>query len=183
MKIGRTIAFGTASLAVALGVAGVQAAGLGDWGPVKGDWEFTLGGNGTSNSDFGTNTGGFNASVGYFLTDAFEVAVRQTLTFTAGGDVNNDAVGGATYAALDYHFRAGQKLRPFVGVTFGGIYGDFVNDSLAAGLEGGLKYYVKPKTFIFGTFGWNWLFDDGDSLTNNFDDGSFVYTAGVGFHF
>lgn len=167
---------------MAWGTMTTQAAGLGDWGPVKGDWEFTLGGNGTSNKDFATNTGGFNATVGYFLSDAFELALRQSINFTVGDDVK-DALGGATIGALDYHFRAGQRLRPFVGVTFGGLYGDYVNDSLAAGLEGGLKYYVKPKTFIFGTFGWNWLFDDGDSLTNNFDDGSFVYTAGVGFNF
>jgi len=182
MQIGKTLALGAGYLAVALTPGATQAAGLGDWGPVKGDWEFTLGGNGTSNKDFGTNTGGFNATVGYFLSDAFELALRQSINFTVGGDVQ-DAVGGATYGALDYHFRVGQKLRPFVGVTFGGLYGDYVNDSLAAGLECGLKYYVKPKTFIFGTFGWNWLFDDGDSLTNNFDDGSFVYTAGVGFNF
>lgn len=182
MKIGKTLTLGTGLLALALTTGATQAAGLGDWGAVKGDWEFTLGGNGTSNKDFGLNSGGLNATVGYYLTDAIELGVRQTLNFTVGSDVK-DAFGGQTFAALDYHFRVGQKLRPFVGITFGGLYGDFVDDSFAAGLEGGLKYYVKPKTFLFGTFGWNWAFENGGGVTKNFDDGAFIYTAGVGFNF
>lgn len=169
-------------LALALGSLTTLAAGLTTAGPARGDWEFTLGGSGQSNKDFGTNTGGFNASVGYFLTDAIEVSVRQSINFTTGRNVA-DAVGGQTLGALDYHFRVGQKFYPFVGINFGGIYGDFVNDSWNAGLEVGAKYYVHRKTFIFGTFGWSWSFDNGDGLTQNFDDGAFIYTAGVGFNF
>jgi hypothetical protein len=54
---------------------------------------------------------------------------------------------------------------------------------LAAGLEGGAKYYVKPKTFIFAMVEYQWLFNSGNDVANNFDDGRFLYSLGIGFHF
>ena len=37
--------------------------------------------------------------------------------------------------------------------------------------------------FIFGMIEWLWFFDDGSDFDDNFDDGQFVYSLGVGFNF
>ncbi|MCP5516130.1 MAG: hypothetical protein H7A45_02605 [Verrucomicrobiales bacterium] len=181
MKNGKKLAIGVGLLGLALGASSVQAAGLGAWGMAKGDWDFTLGGGGTSDKEFNNNGGNFNASVGYFLSDAFEIALRQNLSFAVGA--GGDAVAGQTRVAVDYHFKLGNKFRPYVGANFGGIYGDGVNDSFAAGLEAGLKYYVLQKTYLFGHFEWQWAFDDAGDAGSTFDDGAFIYAAGVGFNF
>jgi hypothetical protein len=173
----------TATIGAALLLAGsaLQAASLGAWGPAKGDWDFTLGGGGASDKNFNINNGAFNATVGYFITDALEVAVRQSILFSVLDDAA-DGFGGQTMLAVDYHFALGERWRPFVGASIGGIYGNQdTPDSGAAGLEVGVKYYALQKTYVFGTFGWAWNFNNDQG--GDFEDGSFVYTAGVGFNF
>jgi hypothetical protein len=150
------------------------------YGPLKGDWELTLGGSASNDKDF--ENGGFSldASIGYFLTDAIEVALRQGFNFS---DFSGDSSwNGSTRGAIDYHFNL-DRFRPFVGANFGGFYGDGVTDTFAAGLEGGAKFYVKPKTFIFAMIEYQWLFNDGDDVDDNFDDGRFLYSLGIGFNF
>lgn len=181
MKNNKSVMVGAALLASAAGATVAQAADMATWGMAKGDWEFTLGGGGTSSSDFDANAGSFNASVGYFLTQSIEVALRQNLSFATGED------GGSTMAATrlagDYHLKIGQKLRPYLGASIGGVYGDDINESWTAGLEGGIKYYVLPKTFLYGHFEYQWSFDNGDNPDSSFEDGSFLYAVGVGFNF
>lgn len=169
-------------LAFAAVAPGMQAAEGDAWGMVKGDWEFTLGGGGTSDKDFANTAASANFSIGYFLTDRIEVALRQGLSYASAED-DGDAFAGQTRAAFDYHFKVSQKFYPYVGVNFGGIYGDAVVDSFAAGLEAGLKYYVLPKTFLFGHFEWAWSFEDTDEFDDAFEDGAFIYALGVGFNF
>lgn len=158
----------------------VQAAESSMWGAEKGDWEFTLGGGGNSSKDFDANAGSFNASLGYYLSEPIELVLRQNLAFASGDE------GGSTLAAtrlaLDYHLKLGQKFRPYLGASIGGIYGDDVDESFSAGLEAGVKYYVLPKTFLYGHFEYQWSLDDNDS-GDSFEDGSFLYMVGVGFHF
>ncbi len=152
-----------------------------DFGAVAGNWEFTLGGSGGSNHDIDNSAGGINFSLGYYLTDTLSLSVRQ------GGNYSNGSGSGAefdgsTFVALDQHFGSG-ALRPFVGVNAGGFYGENTNDTWAAGLETGLKLYVKPQTFLFALVNYAWTFNDSDTATDNFDDGAFVWTVGVGFNF
>jgi hypothetical protein len=154
---------------------------IGDFGPDEGDWEFTLTGNGISDKDFDSNVFGFAASVGYFFTSNLEVSIRQSLNFLSN-DATDDALSASTRGAVDYHFDLGQWW-PFVGGSFGGVYGDGVDDAFTGGVEGGVKWYVKPETFIFGMIEWLWFFDDGSDFDDNFDDGQFVYSLGVGFNF
>lgn len=181
MKNTKSVMVGAALLASAVGGTVAQAADMATWGMAKGDWDFTLGGGGMSSKDFDANAGSFNASVGYFLTQHIEVALRQGLSFASGED------GGSTVAqtriAGDYHFNLGQKFRPYIGVNFGGTYGDDVDESFMAGFEAGVKYYVLPKTYLFGHFEYGWSFDDGDEIDDAFDDGQFLYSVGVGFNF
>ena len=162
----------------------VQLAALQDdvgdlWGPEAGDWDFSISGNGTSDEDFDTNVFGFAASIGYYFTEHFEVGVRQSLNFVANGE---SAFNGSTRVFLDYNFDL-DHWRPFVGGSFGGTYGDTVVDTWMAGIEGGVKWYVKPETYVFGMVEWLWFFEDSDQVEDAFDDGQFVYTLGVGFNF
>jgi hypothetical protein len=83
---------------------------------------------------------------------------------------------------LDYHIDAG-RLRPFVGISGGGIYGDVLVDSFAAGFEGGLKYFVQRKAFVFGLVEYHWLFNDASEVTSNVEEGAFSYTIGIGLNF
>lgn len=153
----------------------------GAYGPEQGDWELTLGGSGASNNDFDDSFGGINFSVGHFISDALEVSVRQSLNYSNGPGGGSEW-DGSTFVALDYHFGV-DNLRPFVGVNFGGLYGENTSDTWAAGVEAGLKLYVQPKTFVFALVNYAWTFNDSDGVTDNFDDGAILWSLGVGFNF
>jgi hypothetical protein len=158
----------------------LQSPASGTFGPQIGDWELTLGGSGASAHDFKGGRGEVAGSLGYYLTPHWQVSVRQGIGFS---DVfENSSWSGATRLALDYHFDL-DRWRPFVGVNFGGIYGDGVTDTFASGLEAGIKYYVQPRTFIMGMLEWQWLFKSARDAGDAFDDGQFIYTLAIGFNF
>jgi hypothetical protein len=148
-------------------------------GPQTGNWELTLGGSGSSNQDFDAGSFGVAASLGYFVSDPIEVVVRQNFAYS---DTGETTWLGQTRGAVDYHFSL-ERFQPFVGASFGGVYGDGATDSWAAGLEGGLKYYVLPKTFLFGLVEYQWFFKDTSDFSDNFSDGAFTYAIGIGFNF
>jgi hypothetical protein len=149
--------------------------------PGAGNNEFTLGGGGTMDRDFDDSSGGVSFSYGKYSSSAWLWSLRQTLSYAHAED--SDTVwNGSTRAAVDYHFGAG-SLRPLVGANLGYIYGESVSDSLAAGVEGGLKYYVSDRTFIHGLLEYAWLFDDADDIDDTFDDGGYGWTVGIGFNF
>ena len=153
-----------------------------EFGARQGDWEFTLGGGGGSNKALNNSLGGVNASLGYFLTDAFELSVRQSVNYANGSGSNGADYNGSTLLGADEHFCMG-RLRPFVGVSFGRLYGDTTTDIWAAGIEGGLKFYVMPKTFLFALGNYDWSFSHGSRPGSNFNDGAFGWSLGVGFNF
>ncbi len=154
-----------------------------NFGPRANDWEFTLGGGGATNQDFDDSFGGVSFSVGKYLNDTLLLSLRQNIDYSNPSGPGGSAWMGATRIALDQHILARGPLRPFVGVNFGGFYGDNVADTWAAGLEAGAKYYVKPQTFIFALVDYAWLFRNADSIDNNFDDGAFSWSLGIGFNF
>lgn len=143
--------------------------------------EFTLGGSGTTDQDFDDSAGGLSFSYGKYTSEAVLWSLRQTLNYT---NPENDDIGwnGSTRIAMDYHFGR-ERLRPLVGVNVGYIYGDNVDDSWAAGLEAGVKYYVTGSSFLFGIAEYAWLFNDADDVDDTFDDGRFDWSIGVGFNF
>ena len=148
-----------------------------------GEREFTLGGGGAANKAFDNSWGGVNFSYGYYTGETSEWVIRQSINYT-----NPDGRGGpdwigATRIAYDQHFAGRGALRPFVGVNFGGVYGDSVRDTFAAGLEGGLKFYVRPQTFVYAMGEDGWYFRRPRSLDNNFRDGAFNWGVGLGFNF
>ena len=120
--------------------------------PAAQDWEITLGGNGTFQSDFkgsprsgqGGNFGA-NLGLGYYINDNVDIAVRQSLGYGTRG-----TWVGATRAAVDYNIVM-DKLVPFIGAELGYAYGNKgVVDSWGFGPEAGIKYYLQSKAFIFG---------------------------------
>jgi hypothetical protein len=152
-----------------------------NYGPSNNDYEFTMGANGLSNKNLDNSTGGLSFSIGKYINDTFLTSIRQTVSYNSPS-TGSSSWNGSTLFAFDEHFGRG-FLSPFVGLNFGGLYGQQVHDSWSAGLETGLKYYVKPHTFIFGLLQYEWLFNKGSEIKSSFSDGQFIWSAGVGFTF
>lgn len=161
---------------LALAVAGAIPSAFAQ--PQAGDWEFTLGGGGSSDTEFENGGVGINGSFGYFFNPNLEAAVRQSINFADSGV--DEEWSGSTRVAVDYHFLF-DKLVPFIGANFGLDYNE--DDSVwGIGPEAGIKYYVHEKTFLFVMGEYRWLFDDFGDVDNRADDGRFAFTFGVGFN-
>jgi hypothetical protein len=147
-----------------------------------GEREFTLGGAGAVNKDFDDSLGGVNFSYGYYTSETQEWVLRQSINYSnpSGG---GQSWNGATRIAFDQHLAARGALRPFVGANFGGVYGDRVRDTFAAGLEAGAKFYVQPRTFVYAIVEYGWFFRHGRDVDDTFSTGQFNWGVGIGFNF
>jgi len=152
------------------------------YGPTEGSHEFTLSGTGASDRGLDNGSFGITGSYGWFLSRDLELAVRQSVNW-ASVDNGSDRINGSTRGAIDYHFDVTDRFRPFIGASIGAIYGDAVHDTGIIGPEVGVKYYLNPTTFILGQMEYQYMFDDGDEIDNNFDNGAFAYTVGLGLNF
>lgn len=172
------------TLAAVLALASVNVAAQGTAGPAQGDREFSLAGTGSSDKDFDNSTFGISADLGWYTSARTAWGVRQSINFAdiEGQGLSDDFWNGSTRGYVNYHFGGG-NARPFIGASLGVVYGDGVNDSGFAGLEFGLKYYVLEKTYILARAEYQFFFDSGSSAEDNFDDGAFAYTFGMGFNF
>jgi hypothetical protein len=141
-------------------------------GFTQGDRTLSLGGSGASDNEFVDNSFTFEGELGYFFTDAWEMALRQGLAFNNASG-SDDEWAAATRVALDYNFDMG-RWWPLVGASLGYIYGDAVSDTWVAGPEAGVRYFVNETTFITGLVEYEFFFDDADEATDAFDDGRFV---------
>jgi hypothetical protein len=186
MKSFSLIKLGLASLLIPLTALAQTTTGSsrssGDYDASPGAWEFTFGGNGASNKDFDDSFGGLNVSAGYYLQNASVVVLRQSVNYANPNNAGT-AWNGSTRIAFDQHILPRGIVRPFVGLNFGGVYGDSVNDTWAAGLEGGAKFYIVPRTFIYAMAEYDWFFRQARNLTDRFSDGQWNWSIGVGFHF
>jgi hypothetical protein len=144
----------------------------------KGAWTLTFGGSGASNKDFESNAMSLNAGLGYFFTDNAAIVLRQEVNVT---DTANDrAWSGSTRVACDYHFGKG-TFRPYLGANIGGLYGDGVKEQFIAGPELGLKAFLTPKAFVYVNAEYQFLFSNSDQIDDNYRDGRFVYSLGLGY--
>ncbi len=144
--------------------------------PQTGDWELALNGSGSSNNDFDSHSIGASGQLGYYFQDQMEVYVRQSANW-ADAEGSDSIWNGSTRVGLDYHFAIDDMWRPFIGANIGYAYGDLVDDSWIASLEGGVKYYVNSSTFVFAQVEYQFLVEE------SFGDGNFVYGLGIGFNF
>ena len=153
------------------------------WGDRKaGDHEVTLGASGAVNSDFDNSFGTLNFSYGMYLSPESAVVLRQSIGYSNPSNADSEW-NGSTVVAYDWHFGKGSQTRPFIGVNFGGVYGDSVPDTWSAGLEAGVKHYVSPRVFVYGIVQYGWFFKDVSNIDNRFDTGQFNWNLGVGFNF
>lgn len=169
------------SLPVALVAANETSTGI---GPSTGDREFSISGTGSNDASFDAGTFGIVAEHGWYLQPNMLWGIRQSVNYASieGESLSDDYWNGATSAYLDYQFGA-ERVRPFVGGNLGLNYGDGNDNSLFSGLEGGLKYYALPSTFVQTRAEYQWFFNSADDIGSSFSDGSFEYTLGVGFNY
>lgn len=153
-------------------------------GPATGDREFTLSGTGSSDRDFDSSSLGASADLGWYYSERTLIGVRQSLNYAdiEGESIDDDFWNGSTRGFVDYHF-GDAHWRPFVGASLGGVYGDGISDSAFGGLEAGVKYYVLSETFLMGRAEYQWFFDSSSDAQDNFDDGAWAYTIGMGYNF
>lgn len=151
------------------------------YGPDGGDWEFLLAASGANDSNFDSGAFSLGASLGLFLSDHFELGARHNMTFFDQDDADSN-FAATTRGFLDFHLDL-DRLRPFIGVNAGGLYGDEVDEAFVIGPEAGLKFYALQKTFILGQMEYQFAFEDVDDADEAADDGQFVYTLGIGFNF
>ncbi|MBK1727344.1 hypothetical protein CKO13_10010 [Halorhodospira neutriphila] len=160
---------------------GMQGSGV---GPTVGDREFSISGSGNSEQDFDSGSLSVTGDLGWYVTERWVLGIRQSVNYASiqGTSIEDDFWNGSTRGFADYHFGR-SAWRPFLGANLGLVYGDGVEDTGLAGLEAGLKYYVLPKTFISGLAEYQWFFESSDEADDQFDDGAWVYSVGLGFNF
>ena len=147
----------------------------------EGDFELTLGGNGSSDENFDGTVVNFEAGLGYFLTQNLEVIWRQGISY-ADISSSSDNWNGSTRLSVDYNFGM-ERFYPYLGANIGYLYGDTVEEQFIAGPEGGVKYFVNDTTFVTAGIEYQFLFKDRDEADENYNDGRFVYLLGIGFKF
>ena len=148
----------------------------------QGDWELTLSGVATNGPDFNGVTAGAAGSIGYFVSDQFELSFRQSLTYTDLGDAasgKGSAWNGTSRLALDLHVDFG-RFQPFVGANVGYIYGEAISDTFEVAPEAGIKWFLNRTTFIQFLVEYELFFDKNSDLSSALRDGEFVYTIGIG---
>ena len=154
-----------------------------EWGPHMGSREIIIGANGTTNRDLDSSGGGGAASLGYYLSNHWEVALREDLSYSNPKGPGGNVWNGETSGALDYDLAGQGALRPFLGANLGWTYGSNISHSGAAGLEGGIKFYVAPRTFIMPMVDYGWLFHHDRAVASRISTGIWNWTLGMGFNF
>lgn len=178
----KRLLFATTLLALLPAIATAQEGREYRGGARAGNHEITLSGTGNNNNDFNAGSLGITGSYGYYFTNAVELSLRQSFSWS-GADNSDDNWSGSTRIAADYHFLTNGRFRPFLGVNIGYIYGDSVNNTGTIGPEIGFKYFVNDTTFVLVQSEYQVFFDSGNSVSNAFDDGAFQHTIGLGFVF
>ena len=146
----------------------------------RGQWELTLGGAANNGPNFNGFSAAVNGSLGYFVTDALEFSVRQSVAYS---DLGGSGWDGSTRLALDYHVPVTDALLPYVGANLGYVYGPNVRDTFEAAPEAGVKYFVNPSTFIYVSVEYQFFFNQNTSSGAAFKNGQFIYGLGIGFRF
>ncbi|MEX0740417.1 MAG: hypothetical protein WD071_13825 [Pseudohongiella sp.] len=166
------------------GAAHAQPGSTTNLGPAQGDKEFSLSGTGSGDRNFDSASFGVSGDYGWYTGPRTSVGLRQSVNYASieNASITNDFWNGSTRLYGNYHFGT-TALRPFIGGSIGGIYGDGVNSSAFAGLELGAKYYVLSKTFLLARAEYQWFFDRGSDINNSFDQGAWAYTVGIGYNF
>ncbi len=156
-----------------------------NYGPEKGEREFSISGTGMSDRNFDSGNFGVTGDLGLYMQDHLVAGIRQSVNYASieGENLLDDFWNGSTRGYVNYQFMT-ERARPFIGASLGGIYGDGVKDSAFAGLEAGIKYYVLPKTYLLTRVDYQFFFSSTSDATDAFqDDGAWAFTIGLGYNF
>jgi len=147
---------------------------------VDNPFELTLSASGENSSRFNGFEANGDVGIGYYLTDNFELAVRQTVGYS--DRVPGTSLDASTAAAVDYNIPLGDhgQFVPFFGANIGYVYGKGIKDTWEAAPEAGLKFYFNSTTFIYGEAQYQFFFRRGSAVAGGFSDGQFIYTVGLG---
>lgn len=150
---------------------------------VENPFELTLGGSASNGSRFDGFSAAASGSIGYYLTENVELGIRQSVSYSDA--VAGTSLDGSTRAAVDFNFPLGDhgQIVPYIGANIGYDYGKGITDTWEAAPEGGIKLYVNASTFIYTSVEYQFFFRRGSDVGNNFKDGQFIYSLGVGFRF
>ncbi len=150
---------------------------------VANPWELTLGGNAANGPNFNGFSAGLNVGVGYYLSENLEIAGRQSLNYT--DQTTPTALNASTRLAVDFHIPMGDRSQfvPYIGANIGYVYGDGVKNQFEGAPEGGIKYYVNDRTFIFADVEYQFFFNESSKGSQAVSNGQFVYGLGIGFRF
>ncbi len=154
-------------------------------GPHEGNREFSISGTGGSDQSFDSGSFGVTGDFGWYMRDNMVAGIRQSVNYASieGESIKDDFWNGSTRGYINHHFLA-DRSRPFIGASLGGVYGDGIENSAFAGLETGVKYYVREKTYLLARVEYQFLFDSTNDATDAFqDDGAWAYTVGMGYNF
>lgn len=146
----------------------------------QGDWEIRGAASVENDVNFSGVTATVSAGLGYFITDQFEAGARQVIFYSDIGGPGS-TISGTSALFVDYHFGGPDNaLQPFVGASIGFQYGD-VPDLWLGGPEGGIKWFFNDEGwFVFAEVAYLFFFEDVDAADDAFDDGKFVWGAGIG---
>ncbi|WLD56812.1 hypothetical protein NFC81_08715 [Salinispirillum sp. LH 10-3-1] len=150
-----------------------------------GDREFSISGTGASDQGFNSGAFGVSGDLGWYLSNNVVLGVRQSVNYASisGEMLSNDFWNGSTRGYVNYQFM-NDAIQPFVGGSLGGIYGDGVQNSVFAGLETGVKYYLQPKAYLLGRVDYQFKFDESSEAADAFQDsGIWAYTVGLGVNY
>jgi len=147
--------------------------------PGDDEWELTFNGTGSNDRDFDNGSFGVSGALGYYLTDRSELVLRQSFSYVRSDSLGSDNIL-STRIAYDYHF-GDERMRPFLGVNFGGVYGSGTEETFAAAPELGLKWYARPGVFMMLMGEYQFFFRDVSDADDQFEDGQFIYSVGMGF--
>jgi hypothetical protein len=159
----------------------VRTSDDGHVGLMRGDWDVTLAGSGGNDRDWDSGSGAVTATLGYMLTDEFEVSGRQAISM-ANGEGDGTRWSGATQVAIDFLVGSG-PVRPFIGGSFGRVYGDEVYEAWTAAPEAGVKWFVQHDAYVMAMAEYEFAFDKASTIDDGWRDAAFVYTLGLGLRF
>ncbi|MGY6554324.1 MAG: hypothetical protein ACXIUM_07355 [Wenzhouxiangella sp.] len=173
-------------LACLLPISAVAQQGTSNsFGPAAGDREMSISGAGSSDRRFKGGSFGITGDYGWYRSDQTVWGIRQSVNYASirGESITDDFWNGSTRAYMNYQFGAAQA-RPFVGASLGFVYGDGVKNSGFSGLETGMKYYMREKTYFLARVEYQFFFSKNrNEFEDSFKDGAWAYTVGLGYNF
>lgn len=158
-----------------VGTAKVNAA------PRQGDSELQI--SGGYFADRRGDTGTLNAGLdyGFYLTPGWQLGFRQSVNYLFL-DNQRDIWTATTAPFLNYHFRLGDVLWPYIGAFGGAVWNDR-DVTGTVGPQAGVKLFVHDRAFVNVGYRYEWFFDRVRDIDDNFRRGNHVATIGVGFLF